>query len=95
MCFLLLYLFLLIKKENHENVLIRTCVTEDMNSQCGSFTFRNDSVRGCMLTCDTDLCNAASTLGVPPMRWFTGLENNMFITLAPVSYTHLTLPTKA
>lgn len=52
--------------ETHESVVIRTCIMEDMNSQCGSFTFRDSLIRGCMLTCNTDLCNGASINGPFP-----------------------------
>ena len=33
-----------------------------MNSQCGSFKFRERQIRGCMLTCNKHLCNGASAL---------------------------------
>ena len=39
--------------------LIRTCVLEDMNSQCGTFRFENDTLEGCILTCAYDGCNGA------------------------------------
>lgn len=46
--------------DTKESVVIRTCIMEDMNSQCGSFKFRERQIRGCMLTCDKHLCNGAS-----------------------------------
>ena len=52
--------------EEKKGVVIRTCIGQDLNSQCGTFNFRNRSIRGCMLTCDTDLCNSAATFGGPP-----------------------------
>ena len=39
--------------------MIRTCVLEDMNNQCGQFKFQNATMRGCILTCDLDGCNTA------------------------------------
>ena len=39
--------------------LIRTCVLEDMNSQCGTFRFEDDTLEGCILTCAYDGCNGA------------------------------------
>lgn len=39
--------------------MIRTCVLEDMNNQCGTFVFENDTLNGCILTCDYDGCNSA------------------------------------
>lgn len=45
--------------ESRESIIIRTCITEDMNSQCGSFKFRGRKIRGCMLTCSDALCNGA------------------------------------
>ena len=47
-------------KESKESVVIRTCIMEDMNSQCGSFKFRGRKIRGCMLTCNDHLCNGAA-----------------------------------
>ena len=46
-------------KESRESIITRTCITEDMNSQCGSFKFRGRKIRGCMLTCSDALCNGA------------------------------------
>ncbi|XP_071749180.1 UPAR/Ly6 domain-containing protein bou-like isoform X1 [Lepeophtheirus salmonis] len=40
-----------------ESLVIRTCVFEDMNSQCGTFHFQNDTLSGCILTCNYDGCN--------------------------------------
>ena len=42
------------------SLVVRTCVLEDMNSQCGTFRFENDTMKGCLLTCDFDGCNAAT-----------------------------------
>merc|ERR1712141_666107 len=45
--------------ESKENLVIRTCINKDMNSQCGIFTFKEDQIRGCMLTCQENKCNLA------------------------------------
>ena len=42
--------------------MIRTCVLEDMNNQCGTFKFGNETYKGCILTCDFDGCNSAVSL---------------------------------
>ena len=66
----------------------RTCVLEDMNSQCGLFkfqvrrgrkievhigvdfvTFQNDTMNGCILTCEHDGCNSAITLALYSAYW--------------------------
>merc|ERR1712080_150252 len=49
------------KFETGETLVIRTCLLEDMNSQCGTFKFENDTLDGCVLTCDYDGCNGAVT----------------------------------
>ena len=46
--------------------MIRTCVLEDMNNQCGTFKFGNETYKGCILTCDFDGCNAAVSLEFSP-----------------------------
>ncbi len=43
--------------ETKENLVIRSCISKDMNSQCGKFKYKGVPVRGCMLTCQHDLCN--------------------------------------
>merc|ERR1719348_2534894 len=42
-----------------ETLVSRSCVLEDMNSQCGVFKFQNTSMNGCIVTCDHDGCNRA------------------------------------
>merc|ERR550519_1600801 len=44
-----------------ETLVSRTCVLEDMNSQCGLFKFQNSTMNGCILTCDIDGCNGGHT----------------------------------
>ena len=40
-----------------ENVIIRGCVSKDVEALCGSFTYMRDKMKGCLLTCDEDFCN--------------------------------------
>ena len=47
---------------NRKALVVRTCVLEDMNSQCGTFKFQNDTLKGCLLTCDYDGCNGGTRL---------------------------------
>lgn len=68
--------------EEKTAVVIRTCIDRDLNSQCGTFVFRNRSIRGCMLTCNTDLCNAATPTTRPR---FVSL---LAFTLSFVATTH-------
>ena len=49
-----LYCFLV---QTGELLVVRTCALEDMNSQCGTFKFENNTLKGCVLTCDYDGCN--------------------------------------
>lgn len=39
--------------------MIRTCTLENMENQCGAFRYESESLTGCVLTCNTDGCNAA------------------------------------
>ena len=55
------FLLFLLEFENGDTLVIRTCILEDMNSQCGTFKFENDTLEGCILTCDYDGCNGAIT----------------------------------
>ncbi|XP_064118392.1 U-scoloptoxin(05)-Sm1a-like [Macrobrachium nipponense] len=43
-----------------ESLMIRTCVLENMDSQCGVFKFGKDQLTGCILTCEFDGCNMSS-----------------------------------
>ncbi|KAK8738546.1 hypothetical protein OTU49_003930 [Cherax quadricarinatus] len=40
-----------------ESLMIRTCVLENMDSQCGVFKFGGEQLTGCILTCTYDGCN--------------------------------------
>jgi len=51
-----------VSEETGETLVTRTCVLEDMNSQCGRFKFQNDTMKGCILTCEHDGCNFAVPL---------------------------------
>lgn len=42
-----------------ELMVIRACVRKTMDSQCGSFRYQDQMMKGCILTCDYDGCNAA------------------------------------
>ena len=65
---------------NHRSIVVRTCVLEDMNSQCGTFKFENDTLKGCLLTCDFDGCNSQDRIVVVP--GFTYLMTIVVVVLA-------------
>ncbi|XP_018009626.1 uncharacterized protein LOC108667146 isoform X2 [Hyalella azteca] len=48
-------------------LMIRICVLENMDSQCGLFKFENEELSGCILTCNDDGCNPANTLRLSPL----------------------------
>jgi len=64
--------------ESKESIVIRTCIMEDMNSQCGSFTFRGRKIRGCMLTCNDHLCNGAASNGFTYSRAYEYLMDSSY-----------------
>lgn len=43
----------------HEVMVIRQCAMKTMDSQCGEFKYQENTMNGCILTCDFDGCNAA------------------------------------
>ncbi|CAG7835409.1 unnamed protein product [Allacma fusca] len=43
----------------HEKLVIRRCVLSNMDDQCGKFKLDNDTLHGCILTCDIDGCNSS------------------------------------
>lgn len=45
-----------------ESLVIRTCVLENMDSQCGVFKFGEEQLNGCILSCDVDGCNHSATV---------------------------------
>jgi len=45
-----------------EKLVLRRCILEDMNSQCGMFKFENVTMHGCILTCNHDGCNRGNHL---------------------------------
>ncbi|MCL4150140.1 UNVERIFIED_CONTAM: hypothetical protein GTU68_048350, partial [Idotea baltica] len=45
-----------------ESLVIRTCVLENMDSQCGVFKFGGEQLNGCILSCDLDGCNPSPNL---------------------------------
>eukprot|EP00095_Tigriopus_kingsejongensis_P002303 maker-scaffold1442_size41114-snap-gene-0.21 protein:Tk02303 transcript:maker-scaffold1442_size41114-snap-gene-0.21-mRNA-1 annotation:"PREDICTED: uncharacterized protein LOC101739017" len=73
--------------ETKETLVVRTCVLEDMNSQCGTFKFQEDVLKGCLLTCNFDGCNNAmpshSRWDSPPL---------LFAAMALVSRIYLVGP---
>jgi len=50
------------KEKTREKLVIRACIMETMDNQCGVFKFQNDSFMGCILTCGYNGCNAGTTL---------------------------------
>ncbi|XP_037094523.1 uncharacterized protein LOC119114523 [Pollicipes pollicipes] len=44
-----------------EVLVIRNCVLKNMESQCGAFKFANETLHGCVLTCNYDGCNGATS----------------------------------
>lgn len=46
-------------------MVIRACVRKTMDSQCGSFRYQDSMMKGCILTCDYDGCNAAHHSATP------------------------------
>ena len=49
-------------------MIIRGCVGGygDLSSQCGEFWWRDEKMKGCILTCQDDFCNTAEPL-IPPV----------------------------
>lgn len=43
-----------------EQLVIRACIMENMDNQCGVFRFQDDSFQGCILTCDYNGCNTGA-----------------------------------
>ena len=52
-----LKVFVLFWEYFRENVIIRGCVNKHVEALCGSFTYKKDRMKGCLLTCDEDFCN--------------------------------------
>lgn len=42
----------------YEIMVIRQCAMKTMDSQCGEFKYENQTMHGCILTCDFDGCNS-------------------------------------
>ncbi|KAK4302505.1 hypothetical protein Pmani_025412 [Petrolisthes manimaculis] len=53
---------------NGESLMIRTCVLENMDSQCGVFKFGGEQLTGCILTCRHDGCNPAPPSPTAPPK---------------------------
>ena len=43
-----------------ELMVIRACVMKTMDTQCGMFRYQEQTMTGCILTCDYDGCNMTS-----------------------------------
>lgn len=54
--------FLFFPVQTEEEHVIRACVLENMDNQCGVFRFESDTLQGCILTCDYDGCNGDKKL---------------------------------
>ena len=54
--------------DSGELMVIRACVRKTMDSQCGSFRYQDSMMKGCILTCDYDGCNAAPP-SATSLRW--------------------------
>uniref|UniRef100_A0A8D8LE12 Protein sleepless n=1 Tax=Cacopsylla melanoneura TaxID=428564 RepID=A0A8D8LE12_9HEMI len=48
--------------DTYAKMVIRACVIKNMDSQCGEFKFEDQTMTGCVLTCDFDGCNRVSSL---------------------------------
>jgi len=48
-----------------ESLIIRRCVLENMENQCGRFKFEGEILRGCVLTCYLNGCNGSETTSKP------------------------------
>ncbi|XP_050704871.1 uncharacterized protein LOC126990339 [Eriocheir sinensis] len=59
-----------------ESLVIRTCVLENMDSQCGVFKFGGEQLTGCILTCSYNGCNAS-----PPANTLSRLALLLPLTL--------------
>ena len=57
---IVLILFFLVA--SNVDVVIRTCMDQDLNAQCGVLTFNDEVFRGCMYTCQNNMCNQASPI---------------------------------
>jgi hypothetical protein len=53
---------LLVLATTNEKIVVRRCVMETMDTQCGKFRFEDDLLHGCILTCDLDGCNKSPLL---------------------------------
>lgn len=53
---------ILISVDTYAKMVIRACVMKNMDSQCGEFKYEDQTMSGCILTCDFDGCNRVSRL---------------------------------
>nr|CAD7572289.1 unnamed protein product [Timema californicum] len=51
--------------ETSHLMVIRACVMKTMDTQCGEFRYQDQTMTGCILTCDYDGCNTAVGRNAP------------------------------
>nr|CAD7450171.1 unnamed protein product [Timema bartmani] len=54
--------------ETSHLMVIRACVMKTMDTQCGEFRYQDQTMTGCILTCDYDGCNTAVGRNAPDGR---------------------------
>lgn len=59
--------------QTEEEHVIRACTLENMDNQCGVFRFEEDTLQGCILTCDYDGCNSSQNLSAQFLNVLTSL----------------------
>ena len=59
--------------QTEEEHVIRACTLENMDNQCGVFRFEQDTLQGCILTCDYDGCNRNQRLSVNFINLLTSI----------------------
>uniref|UniRef100_T1ILG0 Protein sleepless n=1 Tax=Strigamia maritima TaxID=126957 RepID=T1ILG0_STRMM len=60
-------------------MVIRRCTLDNMDNQCGVFKFDNDTLRGCILTCNYNGCNEAPALQQSLIKIFCWVILILFI----------------
>jgi len=74
-----------------EKIVVRRCVMETMDTQCGKFRFEDDLLRGCILTCNMDGCNSSNVFShSQALLWIC-----LFFGLFMVSSTNLSSSSQA
>ena len=57
---LIVQLFCLVMTK--DELVVRMCTIENMDNQCGTFRFDNETLSGCIMTCTKDGCNKAQSI---------------------------------